>query len=548
MAAGVGARAATKASASTVTAEAVSTVAFKNAKAADVAASVCAAFVELKCFADTRTNQLILRGPRAAVLSAQHLAESIARAQPADAGRAPAAPAQEIRVFPIKHPESGPSVLAAVNALLQGGTAAVPVDKGAASNPAPGAVLSPAQDALIVRSDPRTLDLIGSKLLDVLQKSAGTLQDFQSYDVRYPVPNASTSPGTLNASSTIGDLAASVQGVLTQTGFPDVHVSADPSYPRILVSGSRPGVTRALVFLKDLDRRPALVDVQALVYEIDENRASDIGLQLPTGSIQTSIGEYFPPTTVGTVVSSPTPSPVFALGKITKSPLTVAAQLNLLIQSGSAVLRATPHVSTVNGRMTKIMITNRIPFVATALTSNGVVTPSVTDYTTGTTLEMVPMINIDGSISAYLHPNYTTLTGITAQQAPLTSSREVFTTFRLQSGQAAYISGLEEINDASSQQRIPGLSRIPLIGRAFRNEGRQYTRTSLFIVLTASVIDPGDLRMAPLEIDPLHPPIPKPRPIQHPYPVAPPIPEPPVPTLTPSPLPASASKSATSGR
>jgi type II secretory pathway component GspD/PulD (secretin) len=518
-------------------AQAVATVPLFNIKAADVAGAVQTIYPEVRCAIDVRSNSLIVRGPSGLVAKARALAVSLdGRPANVTVGKS-GAPDQEVRVFPLLHPESGPQIATALTTFVQGLPAAE--KKAGSTEAAPTAppstvILAPSQAQIIVRSDARTLNIIAKAVLPALQNSATGLQAVRTYDVRFAVPNPSFVPGTLTATSSISDLAAAVQTIVTQTGTGDVHVTPDPSYPRILVSGSQLGVNRAMKFLHDLDRRPALVDVLAQVYEINENRASDIGIQLPTGSIQTSIGEYFPPTTIGTTSTPATPPPVFQIGKITKSPLSISAQLNLLIQQGNARLIATPHVATVNGRQTSISVTNTIPFVANSLTPAGVTIPGVKDYQTGTKLEIIPMINIDGSISAYVHPWYTTLTGLTAQQAPLISTREVYTTFRLQSGQAAYISGLEEITDASTVQKIPGLWRIPLFGQLFRNKGIQYLRTQLFIVLTASVIDPGDLPMTPLEIDPSHPPIPKPRPYLRPYPAAPPINEVPYPAATPT--------------
>jgi type II secretory pathway component GspD/PulD (secretin) len=529
----------------------VRNIPIKTAKAADIAGYVCVLYPEIRCSADDRTNMLIIRGPANILPGVQKLATQLDRAKPAPGSTAPLpASEQDIRVFPIRNPEAGPSILTAVATLMQGisstagttGTAGTSSssggDKKAAGAGFAAAVLTPGQDGLIVRGDPHILDLIDRKVLAALQKQAVAPQAFETYDVRFAVPNPTLIGNSLVATSTISDLAQSVQTAMTQTGYNDVKVSPDPSYPRILVAGSRFGVRRALEFLAKLDRRPALVDLQAQFYEIDDNKANDLGIQLPTGSIQTTIGEYFPPTTAGTASVSPTPSPVFSVGKITKSPISITAQLNLLLQTGSAMLIATPHVATINGRLTSISVQNTIPFVAVSLTPSGTTIPGVKDYFTGTKLEIIPMINSDGSISAYVHPVYTTLSGLTQQQAPLTSAREMSSTFRLQSGQAAYISGLEETNEATTRQRIPVLSKIPLVGGLFRNKGYQYTHTSLFIVLTASVIDPGDLLLPSLEIDPSHPPIPLPRPLQKPYPVAPRIPEPSsVPTIPTTPMP-----------
>ena len=466
----------------------------------------------------------------------------------------------EVRCF-VVDPAIGAQVAAALAAFIQGlpplpspstspaqNTVNVVVKNGSGTQrmPAPlppaSVILSPSQSTIIVRADRHTLDLISKVVMPTLAAVApadkGPSQDFKAYDVKYPVPNPIPSGGTsLLATSSVSDLATAVQNVINQTGPVDVRLNADPSYPRIIIAGSPSGVTHALKLLKELDKRPAQVNIEAQFYEIDTNAASNIGFQLPTGSIQTSIGEYSPPTGVpGSAAIPATPPPLLSPQKLTHTNVSIAAQLNLLYTRGNARLVAAPHVATINGRRTILSVINNIPFPVTN-PGNSAAVPTVQNYQTGTTLEIVPMINYDGSISAYLHPVYSTLTGFTAQQAPLVSTREAFTTFRLLSGQAVFISGLEENTESDTVQKVPGLGSIPLVGRLFRNRVYQHVTTQLFIVLKASVVDRGDLLMNSLELDPNRLPEPKPLPLEVPLATPPPgIPTlPPVPSPTPSP-------------
>jgi general secretion pathway protein D len=104
----------------------------------------------------------------------------------------------------------------------------------------------------------------------------------------------------------------------------------------------------------------------------------------------------------------------------------------------------------------------------------------------------------------------------------------------LLSGQAVFISGLEEVNDTNTEQKVPGIGDIPLIGRLFHNHERQRTTTQLFIILTASMTDAGDLEIAPMDPNPSYPPRSGGVPLQKALPPPPPIVE----TYPPLPLPA----------
>jgi type II secretory pathway component GspD/PulD (secretin) len=523
----------------------IAKVPLKNARAGQILPRLQKVFPQLHITADTLAS-IVLQGTATDVASAKALATLLdndaAACPPQDypASDDPKSPLR-VRVFCLDNAALGPQVAAALMSFLQQQTpqpspAASPsqntinvvVAQGGAapSGPvafAPAVVLAPSQLKVVVRADKKTLETISAAVLPALieqpsPKPGAPSTQYATYDVRYAIPNPVPSGGPLTATSTVADLAASVNTIIGQTGPVDVKVSADPTYPRIIVAGSPSGVKNAMKMLRDLDRKPALVGIEADFYEVDATLSVNAGFQLPAGAISTTIGEYSPPTTTpsGTQVA-PTPPPLLSPQKLIHTPLSIAAQLNLLHQRGFAKLLATPHVATVNGRSTVLAITNTIPFAVTN-PGNSAAPPTVQNYTTGTRLEIVPIINSDASISAYVHPSYTTLTGFTALQAPLTSQREAFTTFRIISGQAAYISGLVEVNDSDTVQKLP----IPLVGSLFRNHSHQHTETQLFIVVRAYIIDPGDLVLPQLEVDPSQPPTPKPLPREEPLPTAPP--------------------------
>jgi type II secretory pathway component GspD/PulD (secretin) len=535
-------------------------IVLKNVKPDQIVPQLQKVFPKLGISADAQAN-IVLAGTATDVASAKALVALLdndaapCSSQDYPASDDPTSPLR-VRVFCLDSAALGPQVAAALTSFLQQQTPQptppaspsqttvnVVIPQGLGPNgPAafgPAVVLAPSQLKVVVRADKKTLQTIGTVVLPALLEQPSPKPDapstqYTTYDVRYAIPNPVPSGGPLTATSTVSDLAASVNAIIGQTGPVDVKVSADPTYPRIIVAGTPSGVKNAMKMLRDLDRKPALVGIEADFYEVDATLSINAGFQLPGGAITTSIGEYSPPTTspAGALVAA-SPPPLFLPQKLVHTPLSIGATLNLLHQRGFAKLLATPHAATVNGRSTVLAITNNIPFAVTN-PGNSAAPPTVQNYTTGTRLEIVPIINGDGSISAYVHPSYTTLTGFTALQAPLTSQREAFTTFRIISGQAAYISGLVEVNDFDAVQKPP----IPLIGNLFRNHSHQHTETQLFIVVRAYIIDPGDLVLPQLEVDPKRPPTPKPLPRAEPLETAPPYRSllPPSPTPAPRPM------------
>ncbi|HEY0383588.1 MAG TPA: secretin N-terminal domain-containing protein [Candidatus Elarobacter sp.] len=318
------------------------------------------------------------------------------------------------------------------------------------------------------------------------------------YELKYAVPNPVAS-GTI-ASHSGTDLVNTLQSVMIAPSAsppPDIRFALDPSYPRILISGTTKLVTRAMDMLAMLDLQPALIQLEARVYEFDEQVARNNGFSIPTNSIQTTISEFNPAAAAG---GTATPMPVLALAKIVRAPFSIATQLNFLIANGYASLVSEPRVATINGRLAILDISDKIPFVANSVTSNGVLAPVVYDYSTGTHLEVVPSINTDGTITAYLHPVYSTLTSITNQGAPEISKRETSTTLTLRPGESVVISGLE--SQSYSQLVNRPFKYIPIINVLTKSKTVQATRAHVFIVLTPTIVDYGGLRATPASLVP----------------------------------------------
>ena len=71
---------------------------------------------------------------------------------------------------------------------------------------------------------------------------------------------------------------------------------------------------------------------------------------------------------------------------------------------------------------------------------------------------------------------------------PRTRSSTMVTTMMLDSGQTAVIGGLSTDSDVETVSRVPGLSRIPLLGELFKYRTHNVDRRSLMIFITPSIV------------------------------------------------------------
>ncbi len=379
---------------------------------------------------------------------------------------------------------------------------------GAGAQPPPAAAKFSATNGSVVIDSSQSrifvyapADAIGQLQMALPHFTNESSQAFATYDVRYaianPIPAPSNSPvnGELSvtapstvATSTVQDLAQTVQGVINQQSQVDVRVSADPSYPRILVGGSRTAVNQALGLLRNLDRRPPEIELDAQYFRFENGANNQLGTSFPA-SIGATIGAYSIPAP-GT---ASTPAPLFQGKIVTTAGPTIAAQINTLISNGQARVISEPKLVTLSGRQAEVDVGQVIPFATTSLTSTGAVNAGVVNYVIGTHLEMIPMANYDGTITVYVHPINSQLTGITAQNAPQFARQEASATYRLSPGDAILITGLMETDDSDNRGAPPILNLIPFFGKHLLGS-HTYSRTQshVAIQIKATLQNAGD--------------------------------------------------------
>ena len=70
--------------------------------------------------------------------------------------------------------------------------------------------------------------------------------------------------------------------------------------------------------------------------------------------------------------------------------------------------------------------------------------------------------------------------------------REVATQVAVQSGQTVLLGGLIKQQEGISDTGIPGLNRLPVVGRLFGSTARNRDRTELIVLITPRVISNGE--------------------------------------------------------
>jgi type II secretory pathway component GspD/PulD (secretin) len=257
------------------------------------------------------------------------------------------------------------------------------------------------------------------------------------------------------------DAVKALHGVL-----PDGTLIADDRANVVVVSGNAEVRATAKRLLDALDApgRQVLFEVRvADVKPVDDN--SNVGVQFGGSGFGAGALAQFPYT-------------------ITKSSVTVNAQINTLVQSGHAQILATPRIATLNNQEASILVGEQYP-VVTVNQQTGF--PSVQTIDIGVRLRLTPTIGADGAITATLHPEFSQIIGFNAS-FPIIANRKVDATLRVADGETIVLGGLFQDVSSETISKLPFLGDVPILGPFFRNKQRTHTRDEVVFFITPRLL------------------------------------------------------------
>ncbi|HZO95064.1 MAG TPA: type II and III secretion system protein [Candidatus Baltobacteraceae bacterium] len=295
-------------------------------------------------------------------------------------------------------------------------------------------------------------------------------------------------PGFLGAAGTTSasDIASAVQSALAPA-HPDLRITAPNGLQELILTGSAPAIRDAKDLIAQLDAIPPSIVLDTEILEVDESSSHDVGLELGSTSIGSTFSETTPPTQ-----ANGQPGRLIGFQAITRTPLTLQATLNLLIQNGHARVLANPRITTLSGRTASIRAGDTISILTTVGSGIGTVpSTQLQSFQTGVTLDITPIVTDPTDVSVALHPVVNSLTGY-LNGVPQISTRDTQTTVQLRDNETLVIGGLIEENVQANESKIPLLGSLPLVGPLFRDNNKTYTRNELVMVVTPHLVREGE--------------------------------------------------------
>jgi len=307
-----------------------------------------------------------------------------------------------------------------------------------------------------------------------------------------PVAPATADAGGTTATTTSYGAAA---GGTTTSVTANLPTKATTS--SLLLTGSDADLTRARQVLTTVDVRPAQINFEAKITEVDLNAQKNLGLAYSFAGAQTRIGESggggdnitAGPPKLG---DSGYPGRPFKFGTFSRTALGdfVDVKLDALQQNGDVKLLSNPNISAVDGQPAAVFIGDNITYISSITSSPTGQNVTTATVSAGIKLFVTGKVNNDGYVTLNIHPEVSSVTfrvGIGGAQLPDISSREATTTLRVKDGDTIAIGGLISQQDVKSIQKIPILGDLPFFGQLFRDTQVTHNRNEVVIFIKVSI-------------------------------------------------------------
>ena len=267
--------------------------------------------------------------------------------------------------------------------------------------------------------------------------------------------------------------------------------SVDEESNSIVLMGPSNEIDYVKALLKELDKEKSQVYVQAKIIELNDTLVDEIGVKY--GIFGGTAGSNGLATiSSGLNGGSPvlsTPGLDLKIPNIT-SGLALGATISLLDQNDAADIVSEPSILAINNKESSIYVGETISIqTGSSTTDGGTVNNSFKREDVGLTLKVKPRISNDNKVTLEIN---TILEDVKSTKSsngnPDTTKKEVKTTAIVSNGESVIIGGLIEDKEEVSENDIPGLSKLPLVGGLFQHDKSSIRKRSLVIVVTPYII------------------------------------------------------------
>jgi general secretion pathway protein D len=244
-------------------------------------------------------------------------------------------------------------------------------------------------------------------------------------------------------------------------------------------------IVEKLVANQDLAEAEVMLEVEVL--EVGTTELTQLGIRWPE---RVSVGIEGAGGVPGEITGREAQNFNSGLVRINVSDPLIA--LNLRQQAGRTNVLANPRIRVKNREKARIHIGDRVPVITTTAGATGFVSESVNYLDVGLKLEVEPTVHLNDDVAIKIGLEVSNIAreiesggGTVAYHV---GTRNANTVLRLRDGETQVLAGLINDEDRRSANQVPGLARLPVLGRLFQDRSDQVNKTEVVLLITPRVV------------------------------------------------------------
>ncbi len=329
---------------------------------------------------------------------------------------------------------------------------------------------------------------------------------------------ASGTPNTAQVTRVVGPNGGAATATTVSLAGGTGQIWADKDTNALIITAPLRTMRAINAVIDKLDIRRAQVVVQAIIVEVSADNTTDLGVNWVVDGTNSrlAVGGFISPIGGSSVIdlynaiktgtppaNGPVTGTTVAIGRLEQTGVNFAAIARALQGDSRTNIISRPTITMRDNEESKIEVAQEVPFLTGQYTSN---TGQATAFQTiqreqvGTILSVTPQVNEGNAVVLKVEIEVSSLAASSQGAVDLiTNKRTVKTTVLVPDGGTLVIGGLIEDKATNTEQRVPWISRIPIIGELFRTRDTSKGKTNLMVFMQPHILH--DDREAALETD-----------------------------------------------
>ena len=301
--------------------------------------------------------------------------------------------------------------------------------------------------------------------------------------------------------------AKNAAGTKSRVAPDSVSIQADETSNALVITAPASVFPSLRSVIQQLDIPRAQVHIEAIIAEVLLDTSQELGVQWlidgtpggnaifstkfsGTGADIPSIADGIIPDGLGLV-----------LGRLDDPDLNFITLIRALAGDSESNLLSTPSIVTLDNQDAEIIVGQNVPFVTGETTTAGsdiLTNPfrTIERQDVGITLKVKPQINEGDTITMEIDQEVSSISGSSTSAVDIvTNKRSIKTTVQLEDGELLVLGGLIDDRVIDTEQKVPVLGDIPVLGLLFRASKLTKVKQNLIIFIKATIIkDPVKAR------------------------------------------------------